>query len=155
MRVMRKHRIAECMLVDLLQVEWEDVHAEACRWEHVMSTEVELKILKALGNPTVSPFGNPIPGIDELLPGQAVQASGPSVPLSDVASEEVSRVIVRRIAEPIQTHGATMTRLRRVGAVPGASVKVHTAAGGVMIGSAGEYTELSLDDALHVLVQPA
>ncbi len=47
-----------------------------------------------------------------------------------------------------------MTRLRRVGAVPGASVKVHTAAGGVMIGSAGEYTELSLDDALHVLVQP-
>jgi DtxR family Mn-dependent transcriptional regulator len=76
------------------------------------------------------------------------------VPLSQVATEEVARVIVRRIAEPIQTHGATMTRLRRVGAVPGASVKVHTAAGGVMIGSAGEYTELSLDDALHVLVQP-
>jgi DtxR family transcriptional regulator, Mn-dependent transcriptional regulator len=154
MRVMRKHRIAECMLVDLLQVDWEDVHAEACRWEHVMSTAVELKILHALGNPTVSPFGNPIPGIEELLPGQAVQATGLSVPLSDVATEDVTRVIVRRIAEPIQTHGATMTRLRRVGAVPGASVKVHTAAGGVMIGSAGEYTELSLDDALHVLVQP-
>ena len=154
MRVMRKHRIAECMLVDLLKVEWEDVHAEACRWEHVMSAEVELKILNALGNPTVSPFGNPIPGIEELLPGQAVQVSGVSVPLSEVATKDVARVIVRRIAEPIQTHGATMTRLRRVGAVPGASVKVHTAAGGIMIGSAGEYTELSLDDALHVMVQP-
>lgn len=154
MRVMRKHRIAECMLVDLLHVEWEDVHSEACRWEHVMSNTVELKILNALGNPTVSPFGNPIPGIDELLPGHSAPSAGFSVPLADVATEDVTRVIVRRIAEPIQTHGATMTRLRRVGAVPGASVKVHVTDGGVMIGSAGEYTELSMDDALHLLVQP-
>ena len=154
MRVMRKHRIAECMLVDLLHVEWEDVHAEACRWAHVMSNMVELRILNALGNPTVSPFGNPIPGIEELLPGHAAHTAGMMMPLSEVATDVVSRVIVRRIAEPIQTHGATMTRLRRVGAIPGASVKVHTTDDGIMIGSAGEYTELSVDDALHVLVQP-
>ena len=68
-RVMRKHRLAECLLVDVLRMPWEEVHAEACRWEHVMSEAVERRLLELLGNPTVSPYGNPIPGLDELLPG--------------------------------------------------------------------------------------
>ena len=65
-RVMRKHRLAERLLVDVIGLEWEDVHAEACRWEHVMSDAVELRLLKILGNPTESPYGNPIPGLEEL-----------------------------------------------------------------------------------------
>lgn len=65
-RVMRKHRIAECLLVDVIGLEWEQVHEEACRWEHVMSEQVERKVLKMLGHPTQSPYGNPIPGLDEL-----------------------------------------------------------------------------------------
>ena len=59
MRVMRKHRLAECLLVDVIGLPWEDVHAEACRWEHVMSETVERRILELLKQPTHSPFGNP------------------------------------------------------------------------------------------------
>src|SRR6187401_902943 len=64
--VMRKHRLAERLLVDVIGLEWEHVHSEACRWEHVMSEAVERKLVKLLGNPTTSPYGNPIPGLDEL-----------------------------------------------------------------------------------------
>ena len=64
--VMRKHRLAECLLVDVIGLDYADVHEEACRWEHVMSEAVERKLLTLLGNPTVSPFGNPIPGLDAL-----------------------------------------------------------------------------------------
>src|SRR5262245_10532144 len=65
-RVMRKHRLAERLLVDVIGLEWEDVHAEACRWEHVMSDKVERRLLKILNHPTESPYGNPIPGLHEL-----------------------------------------------------------------------------------------
>ena len=73
-RVMRKHRLAECLLVQVLGLPWESVHAEACRWEHVMSEDVERSILTLLGSPTESPFGNPIPGLDELVGGGSVLA---------------------------------------------------------------------------------
>ena len=65
-RVMRKHRLAECLLVDVIGLPWEDVHIEACRWEHVMSEAVEQRLLALLDHPRVSPFGNPIPGLDEI-----------------------------------------------------------------------------------------
>ena len=65
-RVMRKHRLAECLLVQVIGLDWELVHEEACRWEHVMSDTVERRLLDVLGHPTVSPYGNPIPGLDEL-----------------------------------------------------------------------------------------
>ena len=64
--VMRKHRLAERLLIDVIGLEWELVHAEACRWEHVMSDAVERKLVALLDNPTISPYGNPIPGLDEL-----------------------------------------------------------------------------------------
>ena len=64
--VMRKHRLAERLLIDVIGLEWEHVHAEACRWEHVMSEAVERKLVALLDNPTVSPYGNPIPGLDDL-----------------------------------------------------------------------------------------
>src|ERR1700743_609055 len=63
--VMRKHRLAERLLVDIIGLDWEDVHIEACRWEHVMSEEVERKILGLLQGPMVCPHGNPIPGLGE------------------------------------------------------------------------------------------
>ena len=65
-RVMRKHRIAERLLVDIIGLEWEYVHDEACRWEHVMSDRVERKILAMLPDHALSPYGNPIPGLEEL-----------------------------------------------------------------------------------------
>ena len=63
---MRKHRLAERLLVDVIGLDWEDVHIEACRWEHVMSEAVERRILALLDKPLVCPHGNPIPGLDEL-----------------------------------------------------------------------------------------
>lgn len=63
---MRKHRLAECLLVDVIGLEWEQVHAEACRWEHVMSEAVERRVVELLRHPTESPYGNPIPGLEEL-----------------------------------------------------------------------------------------
>ena len=68
-RVMRKHRLAECLLVDVIGLEWEFVHEEACRWEHVMSEAVERRLVDVLGHPQESPDGNPIPGLAELGEG--------------------------------------------------------------------------------------
>jgi len=152
-RVMRKHRLAECMLVDILQMPWEEVHAEACRWEHVMSESVERRLLELLKHPTVSPYGNPIPGLEELDPAAAVVVNEDVTPLNEACGPEVSRVIISRIAEPLQEDAEAMARMHRIGVTPGASVKAHRSAGGVMIGSAGEYTELPDDIAVHVFVQ--
>jgi DtxR family Mn-dependent transcriptional regulator len=153
-RVMRKHRLAECFLVEILGMPWEEVHAEACRWEHVMSESVERRLLSLLGNPQTSPYGNPIPGLDELQPGVAdPEERGPVVHVTDVARPEVSRVVVRRIAEPLQDDAEVMALLRRVGALPGASVRIQRSPGGVTVGSGGEYTELADAVASHILVE--
>jgi DtxR family Mn-dependent transcriptional regulator len=157
-RVMRKHRLAECMLVTLLGMEWDEVHEEACRWEHVMSENVERRLLARLGNPTISPYGNPIPGLDELSPdlapsGGAADDVARLVAVSAVAADGVRRVTVRRIAEPLQADAGTMSRLRRAGVHPGAKVEVQRTDVGVLIGSAGEYVELHADHATHLLVE--
>ena len=153
-RVMRKHRLAECLLVDVLQMPWEDVHAEACRWEHVMSDAVERRLLEVLGNPTVSPYGNPIPGLAELNPHtqEIPIVTGTLCSLSEAVSVDPVRMTVRRIAEPIQTDAHLMTNLRRVGAVPGAAVTAHRTSSGVMVGSGGEYVEIPTEEALHIFV---
>ncbi len=64
--VMRKHRLAERLLADVIGLDWAYVHDEACRWEHVMSEQVERRLLEMLDHPTESPYGNPIPGLEEL-----------------------------------------------------------------------------------------
>ena len=60
--VLRKHRVVERLLVDVIGLELDHAHEEACRWEHVVSDRVEARIVALLGDPVVSPFGNPIPG---------------------------------------------------------------------------------------------
>lgn len=61
--VMRRHRLAERLLIDVIGLEWVNVHEEACRWEHVVSDSVADKIQALLKNPELDPFGNPIPGV--------------------------------------------------------------------------------------------
>ena len=78
-RVMRKHRLAERLLTDVIGLDWELVHAEACRWEHVMSETVERRLVELLDHPTESPYGNPIPGLAEL----GDQPSGSATNASD------------------------------------------------------------------------
>lgn len=64
--VMRKHRLAECLLTEVIGLEWDKVHDEACRWEHVISADVERRLVEILDSPDMSPYGNPIPGLEEL-----------------------------------------------------------------------------------------
>jgi DtxR family Mn-dependent transcriptional regulator len=153
--VMRKHRLAECLLVNVIGMPWEDVHAEACRWEHVMSEAVEKRIWDLLERPTVSPYGNPIPGLAGL--GARADVDMSQVPsLSEVAAQIGStpvRVLVRRIDEPLQTEHEIMAGLRRAGVMPGATVKVSVSPGGLMVGSGGEYAEIPLTVAEHLSVE--
>ncbi|MEV1009223.1 metal-dependent transcriptional regulator [Streptomyces sp. NPDC049881] len=154
-RVMRKHRLAECLLVDVIGLEWEHVHAEACRWEHVMSEAVERRVLELLNHPTESPYGNPIPGLAELGEKNAADpflVEG-MVALSDLDAADGKTVVVRRIGEPIQTDAQVMQTLRRAGVQPGASVSVSAGLGGsVQVGSGGEAAELEPSVAMHVFV---
>jgi DtxR family Mn-dependent transcriptional regulator len=130
------------------------VHAEACRWEHVMSETVERRLVELLDHPTESPYGNPIPGLDELGEGKHHEDFMHGVePLSEVAvSEEQIRVLVRRISEPIQTDETLMGALRRVGALPDKVVTVAAGAEGVLLGSGGETMEIDGEAASHLFV---
>jgi DtxR family Mn-dependent transcriptional regulator len=154
-RVMRKHRLAERLLTDVIGLDWELVHAEACRWEHVMSETVERRLVELLDHPTESPYGNPIPGLAELgESGDGEDFMAGVEPLDQVAKApgEV-RVLVRRISEPIQTDEALMAALRRVGALPDKVVTAAAGAGGVLLGSGGETAEIDLEAAGHVFVR--
>src|ERR1700728_344557 len=71
-RVMRKHRLAECLLVGVIKLPWEEVHIEACRWEHAISETVERRVVEPLDYAVLCPHGNLIPGLAELgLPADA------------------------------------------------------------------------------------
>ncbi|MFT8181406.1 iron dependent repressor, metal binding and dimerization domain protein, partial [Mycobacteroides chelonae] len=104
-----------CLLVDIIGLPWEDVHAEACRWEHVMSEDVERRLLTVLNNPTTSPFGNPIPGLSELgvAPDRSENAS--AVRLTEIAGGSQVAVVVRRLAEHVQADTDLLTRLKDAG----------------------------------------
>jgi len=155
-RVMRRHRLAECLLVDVIGLDLADVHAEACRWEHVMSEAVEKRIWELLDHPTSSPYGNPIPGLAGL--GADKDAGLQSPPSLERVVQRLDsspmRVLVRRIDEPLQTEHDVMAALRRAGAIPGSTVKVTRSPGGLLIGSGGEYAEISLGVAEHIAVEP-
>jgi len=156
MRVMRKHRLAERLLVDVIGLDWELVHEEACRWEHVMSEAVERRLLELLDHPTESPYGNPIPGLAELgesARGEEFMAG--LEPLSAVTGEAPVRVQVRRISEEMQKDEALMAALRRVGALPGETVSAEETGEGVLIGHAGETAEVDPEAAGHIFVRRA
>ncbi|WP_067813251.1 metal-dependent transcriptional regulator [Nocardia inohanensis] len=149
--VMRKHRLAERLLVDIIGLDWQNVHAEACRWEHVMSEEVERRLIQVLNNPTTSPYGNPIPGLDEL--GVVASASGEEklVRLSDLPAGQTVAVVVRRLSEHIQTDPEVINQLREAGVVPDARVTVETKPGAVIISVPGhDGFELS-DEMAHAV----
>jgi DtxR family transcriptional regulator, Mn-dependent transcriptional regulator len=134
--VMRKHRLAERLLVDVIGLPWEEVHAEACRWEHVMSEDVERRLVRVLDNPTTSPFGNPIPGLSDL--GLAGAASGADkinlVRLTELPAGMPVAVVVRQLTEHVQGDVELIGRLKDAGVVPNARVTVEANDhGGVMI----------------------
>lgn len=99
--VMRKHRLAERLLTDVLRLDIEKVHDEACRWEHVMSEEVERRLVAVLDNPTHSPFGNPIPALEELGALQGVPETR-GTRATDLRIQEPTRARVVQISEILQ-----------------------------------------------------
>ncbi len=154
-RVMRKHRLAERLLTDVIGLDWELVHAEACRWEHVISENVERRLLELLGHPTESPYGNPIPGLEELgETGDAEEFMEGMVALSQVAATSDVRVRIRRISEEVQKDEALMSTLRRVGAMPDQTVTVAATENGVLLGSGGETAEVDFEAGDHIFVRP-
>ena len=152
-RVMRKHRLAERLLIDVIGLDWELVHEEACRWEHVMSEQVERRLLELLGHPTESPYGNPIPGLDELGQAELGEEFMDGVePLAGVAGTDEQRVLIRRISEEMQKDELLMSALRRVGALPDKSVTIIATSEGVLVGSGGETAEIVPEAAEHIFV---
>jgi len=155
-RVMRKHRLAERLLTDVIGLEWEYVHDEACRWEHVMSERVERRLVALLDHPHVSPYGNPIPGLEELGETGAEAFLDGVESLVTVAGVEARAVVVRRLGEPLQVDVELLARLAEAGVTPGARVRVQRD-GGVVVGRDGGDVVLDLPDdvARHVFVQVA
>jgi DtxR family Mn-dependent transcriptional regulator len=105
--IVRRHRLAERLLVDVIGLEWEKVHKEADRWEHAISAEVEEKLVLLLGDPATCPHGNPIPGSSHQVEGPA------SVPLAIafLAGAELipgsNAVVVGSSADGVQVKSAT------------------------------------------------
>ncbi|HET7780725.1 metal-dependent transcriptional regulator [Pseudarthrobacter sp. CC4] len=124
--VMRKHRLAERLLADVIGLDWAYVHDEACRWEHVMSERVERRIYEMLNHPTESPYGNPIPGL-AALGGEAQAAADAAVSLLEAMKTygPASEVTVSRLAEPIQVEPELLVQLDEGGIRPGASVSLE------------------------------
>jgi DtxR family Mn-dependent transcriptional regulator len=153
--VMRKHRLAERLLVDVIGLEWEQVHSEACRWEHVMSEAVERKLVKLLGHPTTSPYGNPIPGLDKLGAGEpAPPAEADLVRVDEVARRGGGKVEVRRIAEHVQMDPDLMAELKEVGLLPGQTVSVGPSKGDgntIEVSGAGTSAQLA-PNVLHAVL---
>jgi DtxR family transcriptional regulator, Mn-dependent transcriptional regulator len=150
--VMRKHRLAERLLVDIIGLDWQNVHAEACRWEHVMSEDVERRLVEVLNHPTTSPYGNPIPGLDELGIIPSSSAEETLVRLSDLPHGQLHAVVVRRLAEHIQTDPEVIGQLREAGVVPDARVTVETKPGTVIITVPG-HAGFELSDEMSHAVQ--
>ena len=153
-RVMRKHRLAERLLVDVIGLPWELVHAEACRWEHVMSEDVERRLIELLNQPTESPYGNPIPGLAELgaTAGEEFMDGVESL-ASAVIGDGPVRVRIRRISEEVQKDEVLMAALHRVGAMPDRDVQATQGPEGVLVGSGGETAEIDPELATHVFVR--
>ena len=114
--MVRRHRLAERMVVDLLGLELHKAHVEAHRLEHAISPEVEEKIRVRLGNPSTCPFGHPIPG-------SGYRPKGELTPLSK--SQQGQRLVIDRVPEDDQT---LLEYLVDSGLVPGAAVDVLEAA---------------------------
>ena len=151
--VMRKHRLAERLLHDVIGLEWDQLHVEACRWEHVMSDAVERRIVAMLKGPLVCPHGNPIPGLEDLGVPAEVRAgdTGLATLAASVTTDEVT-VRIERISELLQPNVELMRQLSDSGVTPGLSVAVSRVPAGLHVTGAPD-TELVADEvAQHIFV---
>jgi DtxR family Mn-dependent transcriptional regulator len=130
--MVRRHRLAERLLVDVLHVPWHQVHEEACRLEHAISDNLERHLVVLLDDPATCPHGNPIPGsAHDPLPGA-------TVPLAAVQAGVTTEV--RRIDEQLESDPAGLLLLERSDLTPGSKLTVgaRSAAGLSVTSSTGE-----------------
>ena len=113
--VVRRHRLAERLLVDVIGLEWEKVHREADRWEHAISTDVEEKLVLLLGDPATCPHGNPIPGSKNA--GRAYS----TMPLSQAPTGPIT---VRRVSERLETDDDGLKLIATAHLLPGREATV-------------------------------
>ncbi len=111
--IVRRHRLAERLLVDVIGLEWEKVHAEAARWEHAISADVEEKLVLLLGDPATCPHGNPIPGSLHATPAR------PTVALADAA---VGPVTIARVSERLEMSDEALVLIAAANLLPGCDV---------------------------------
>ncbi|MGH9170757.1 MAG: metal-dependent transcriptional regulator [Acidimicrobiales bacterium] len=126
--VLRKHRLAERLLVDVIGLPWHKAHNEAGRWEHVMSDDVETRLIDLLGDPATCPHGNPIPGSNNPPSDPAAQTSLANVPPGE-------RVRLERVTEDLELDLAWLRYLDEGGFIPGSSglVQDRTPDGAVVL----------------------
>ena len=147
--VMRKHRLAELLLVNVIGMPYEEAHEEACRWEHVMSEAVERRVYEMLGRPSRSPYGNPIPGLEAFGPVDEEERP----PERNLAFPGLSgEVTVSRICESVQTNPEVLRQLHSAGVDPGASVVVAQERDAVIIERNGDSVRLPREIASRVFV---
>jgi DtxR family transcriptional regulator, Mn-dependent transcriptional regulator len=149
--VMRKHRLAELLLVNVIGMPYEEAHDEACRWEHVMSEDVERRVYEMLGRPTRSPYGNPIPGLADF------DAAAINTPAGDGERNLAfpglaGPVVVSRICESVQTDPVVLRQLHAAGIDPGVQVTVAQERDAVRVDHGGEEVRLPREVASRVFV---
>lgn len=113
--IVRRHRIAERFLTDMLQLGWADAHHEAGKWEHVISPVVEEAMMRVLDDPTTCPHGNPIPGTDYARPDSAQ-------PLAELAADQ--EFTVERIPEELEFQTGQLAYLEDAGIIPGQTGRI-------------------------------
>jgi DtxR family Mn-dependent transcriptional regulator len=122
--VVRKHRLAERLLVDIIGLDWDKAHVEAGRWEHVISDDVEARLVVLLGNPTTCPHGNPIPGAERLdgvaRPGRAQRSLAEAQP--------GDRIRLERVTESVEHDSASLSYLGDHGLTPGTTAVIRARA---------------------------
>ncbi|MHB8263304.1 MAG: metal-dependent transcriptional regulator [Acidimicrobiales bacterium] len=130
--VVRKHRLAERLLVDIIGLPWYKAHAEAGRWEHVISDEVEKYLVTLLSNPSTCPHGNPIPGAlgtadTPGTPSTRANTANPSrnrkhgtLPLSEAA--QGTTMTIERVTEEMEMNADALELVDHHGLVPGAGI---------------------------------
>ncbi|CAM4193530.1 MULTISPECIES: metal-dependent transcriptional regulator [Corynebacterium] len=153
--VMRKHRLAELLLTDVLQLNIAQVHDEACRWEHVMSEDVERRVVAVLGNPTRSPFGNPIPALEELDATPSSETAY-GTRASDLELDGPTEVTVVQVSEILQQLSATVSPTVGVASFVGSQVTLEQHDGGAVMLTTkdGDRVELSPELAHALRVDP-
>lgn len=147
--VMRKHRLAERLLTDVLGLDIHKVHDEACRWEHVMSEEVEKRVLAVLEDFSRSPFGNPIPGLAQL--GMSPVELDLGTRAIDLPTGQETEATIVQINEVLQADNSTFHDLYACGIQVGSHVTVVNESGTIRLTTKSGHTVELVDDFAHAI----